>query len=105
MMLPALNRIVSTVYADGPTQPTPTFNGPLSSILTTVGGWAAGILLIGGVLTIVVGAILLITGSLTRHPEMKSWGWKVVIISAVAVIIGGSAAGIVALAQGLKVTN
>lgn len=104
-MLPLINRLGPVVLADDPVQPTPTMDGPLSSILTTIGGWAAGILLIGGVLAIIIGAILLIAGSLARHPELKSMGWKVIIISAIAVVVGGSAAGIITLVQGMKVTG
>jgi hypothetical protein len=80
-------------------------NGPLSGILLTIGGWAAGILLIAGVIGIIVGAILLVVGSLAKMPDAKSLGWKVILISPIAVIIGGSAAAIISLSQGMKVTG
>ena len=86
-----------------PPQPTPDLNGPGTALLSTLGGWAAGILLVVGVLGVIVGAILIIAGSHFRAGDMKSRGWVAVVSSAAGVVVGGSASAIISASTGFSI--
>lgn len=84
-------------------QPVPDFNAPGIPTLARLGSYASAVLLAGGVLGIIVGGILIISGSLSHTGPAKTKGFKVVAWSIVGVIFGGSAAAIISWSTGLPV--
>lgn len=99
--LVALPLLLTTV--DGPVQPKPDFSGPGLAALSTIGGWVAAALLVVAIVVGLVGALLIVVGQLAKIGDLKTWGWRVVIGALVGVVVGGGIAGLVTLAQTLKI--